>query len=144
MGSKNVIWRALLAIPLLWAAGGVKAADLPSIKSPDITPAQPVVPPGYLFNLQPWGADLGRTLQNYGVYVTGRTINEGFDNISGGIKQGPLYEGYTSLGLDFDTHKLLGLPQGRGCALFGLRTAGTTLLELFRKRFCVQPRLDLQ
>ncbi len=114
MGSKNVIWRALLAIPLLWAAGGVKAADLPSIKSPDITPAQPVVPPGYLFNLQPWGADLGRTLQNYGVYVTGRTINEGFDNISGGIKQGPLYEGYTSLGLDFDTHKLLGLPKGGG------------------------------
>jgi carbohydrate-selective porin OprB len=69
-------------------------------------------PGGYLFNLRPVGADFGRTLANYGVYIQGKELAEILRNVSGGIKQGTSFEGYTAFGVDLDMNRIAGIPGG--------------------------------
>ena len=57
---------------------------------------------GYLFNLRPLGADLGRALADEGIYIVSKDLSEGLANVSGGRKQGASFEGYTTFGFDFD------------------------------------------
>ncbi len=79
----------------------------PALPSPSFDESQ-----GYFFNLQPIGRPLGEELANHGVYITGRTINEGFSDVSGGLKRGTLYEGFTLLGVDLDMNRIAGINGG--------------------------------
>jgi porin len=67
---------------------------------------------GYLFNLRPLGADLGRALADQGIYIVSKDLSEGLANVSGGRKQGASFEGYTTLGLDLDMSRIAGIPGG--------------------------------
>jgi len=67
---------------------------------------------GYFFNLRPLGADFGRTLADKGVYIVGRELAIESAAVSGGIKRGAFFDGYTSLGLDLDMQRILGLTGG--------------------------------
>ncbi|WP_256967736.1 carbohydrate porin [Commensalibacter intestini] len=87
-------------------------------------PAQPTSPPakkldadtgqhpeddsmlfGPIFGLRPWMAQ-------YGVTFTAVDINDLFGNTSGGYKQGPAYWGVTTLTLNWDPEKVLGIKNG--------------------------------
>jgi porin len=68
---------------------------------------------GYFFNLQPLGAEAGKTLANYGIYINGRTLNTVQSNVSGGLKSGSFYESFTLLGFDLDLERIAGI---RGAA----------------------------
>lgn len=67
---------------------------------------------GYFFNLRPLGAELGRSLADKGIYVVARNLSEGLGNVSGGSKQGGLFEGFTNLGLDLDMARIAGVKGG--------------------------------
>ncbi|WP_210252994.1 carbohydrate porin [Beijerinckia sp. L45] len=86
----------------------------PLTQSP--TPALPLpnagTGQGYFFNLRPVGEKIGKSLADYGIYVTGRTFNEEFSNVSGGLKRGSLYEGFTTLGFDLDMNRIAGIQGG--------------------------------
>jgi hypothetical protein len=64
---------------------------------------------GYLFNLRPVGADFGRALADYGIYLVARDLSEGLFNVSGGRKRGGSFEGYTALGFDLDMARIAGI-----------------------------------
>jgi carbohydrate-selective porin OprB len=67
---------------------------------------------GYLFNLRPLGADLGHALADDGFYLVARNLSEGLGNVSGGLKRGGSFEGYTTLGFDLDIEKVAGITGG--------------------------------
>jgi carbohydrate-selective porin OprB len=67
---------------------------------------------GWLFNLSGVGKDVGTTLADDGIYLTGRYLGEGLDEAAGGRKQGTFYEGFTSVGADFDMSKIAGINGG--------------------------------
>ncbi len=73
-------------------------------------PAPGVVSQGYFFNLRGLGTDLGKTLADYGIYLNGRTINEGIGNIAGGNQKGVFYQGFVVVGVDFDLSKIANIP----------------------------------
>ncbi|MEJ0093188.1 MAG: carbohydrate porin [Methylocella sp.] len=110
----------ILMLSVSFIAQAEAQSDEGTAASPTAQPALPPVEPypaegvseGYLFNLRPWGRDLGKTLADQGIYITGRTINEGYANISGGLQRGWLYQGYTSLGVDLDMNRIVGIPGG--------------------------------
>ncbi len=81
------------------------------LASPKLAP-QADTTSDYLFNLRPYGAELGQTLASYGVYINGRTFNNVADNASGGQKRGAYYEGFTLLGVDLDLSRIAGIPGG--------------------------------
>ena len=67
---------------------------------------------GYFFNLRPLGADFGKRLADYGVYIVAKELAEPLGNISGGVKRGGSFEGLGNLGLDLDANRILGIPGG--------------------------------
>jgi porin len=67
---------------------------------------------GWLFNLSGVGKDVGASLADDGIYLTGRHMSEALDEVSGGRKQGAFYEGFTSVGADFDMSKIAGINGG--------------------------------
>lgn len=67
---------------------------------------------GYLFNLRPVGHDFGHRLADDGIYIIARDLSEEIADASGGYKQGSSFEGYTSLGLDLDLARIIGLKGG--------------------------------
>jgi hypothetical protein len=71
------------------AASQANAADL---GIPVKAPAASDAADGYFFNLQPLGAEAGKALANYGIYINGRTLNTVQSNVSGGLKSGSFYE----------------------------------------------------
>lgn len=96
-------------------AAGDKGTNASPLTQPPSQPANPAASDasqGYLFDLRPIGSNLGAELASHGVYITGRTINEGLGNASGGLKHGAFYEGYTSLGVDLDMDRILGIKGG--------------------------------
>jgi porin len=52
--------------------------------------------------------DLGRALADKGIYLTGRTLQQGMDLTSGGLRRGALYEGFNLFGFDLDMNKIAG------------------------------------
>ncbi|WP_158811854.1 carbohydrate porin [Beijerinckia sp. L45] len=87
--------------------------------SPLTKPSQPSspypdsgTPDGYLFNLRPLGAALGRDLADQGIYLTGRTLQQAIGDTSGGRKQGAFYEGFNLFGVDLDMNKIAGISGG--------------------------------
>lgn len=52
---------------------------------------------------------LPNPLQKYGVKFAATYIGEGLGNISGGFKQGAVYEGRLNLAVDVDLQKLVGI-----------------------------------
>lgn len=108
-------------VSLLFLAAEVQAqqSSKGTSDSPLVQPTQAALPlpnagasQGYLFNLRPFGEDIGKSLAARGIYLTGRTIDEGFGNVSGGLKRGGLYEGYTSFGVDLDMNTIAGIKGG--------------------------------
>ncbi|MEJ0050995.1 MAG: carbohydrate porin [Methylovirgula sp.] len=73
---------------------------------------------GYFFNLTPYGAQIGQDLADRGIYITGRTLEEGIGAASGGFHRGTFYEGYTSLGTDLDMGRIAGIQGGSVHILF--------------------------
>src|SRR5258708_548937 len=61
---------------------------------------------GYFFNLRPLGADFGRALANYGIYLVARDLSEELGMVSGGLKRGASFEGFTELGFDLDMARI--------------------------------------
>jgi carbohydrate-selective porin OprB len=67
---------------------------------------------GYFFNLRPLGADFGRALANYGIYLVARDLSEELANVSGGLTRGASFEGFTELGFDLDMARIAGITGG--------------------------------
>ncbi len=66
----------------------VSQANAADLGIPVKAPASSDATDGYFFNLQPLGAEAGKTLANYGIYINGRTLNTVQSNVSGGLKSG--------------------------------------------------------
>lgn len=118
---KSRIVVAAAAVCFSYGAHAQQAADDKGTSASPLIVAPPAANPlpdqggqdqGYLFNLRPYGAELGQLLADKGIYLTGHTFNEGFSDVSGGIKRGSLYEGYTSFGVDLDMNKIAGIHGG--------------------------------
>ncbi|WP_158807208.1 carbohydrate porin [Beijerinckia sp. L45] len=110
---------AAAAFCFSFGAHAQQASDKGTNASPLTKPIAPALPlpdqgtsQGYLFNLRPLGEDFGKKLADHGIYLTGRTFNEGFANVSGGIKRGSLYEGFTAFGVDLDMNRIAGIHGG--------------------------------
>lgn len=86
------------------------AVNASTVQQPPVAHAAPK-PPDTL-GLQAFGAPIGKTLADHGVYITGRILAEPQAQVSGGIKRGQFYEGYTALGADFDMNKIFGIKGG--------------------------------
>jgi porin len=67
---------------------------------------------GWLFDLSGLGKDIGATLADHGVYLTGRFQAQGLGEVSGGLAKGAFYEGYIALGADFDMNRIAGIQGG--------------------------------
>lgn len=61
---------------------------------------------GDMGGLRPW-------LGNYGVTLGIQQTSDLFDNFTGGVKRGPVYNGVTQFGLSVDTNKAFGLSGGQ-------------------------------
>lgn len=109
-----------IALPVLVTAAPAHAqTETKTTDSPLAQPTNPLQPlpasgteGGYFFNLRPLGASLGKTLADYGVYLTGRHISEEIGAVGGGIKRGGFFEGYTSMGVDLDMQRIANIPGG--------------------------------
>jgi porin len=110
-----VIFVVLLLFPLLAEAQDHSGTNFPPLLIP-IEPPQSLpasgTEGGYFFNLRPVGADFGRTLANYGIYLQARDLSEVLSNVSGGVKRGTSFEGYTAFGFDLDMNRIAGIPGG--------------------------------
>lgn len=110
-----LVMAALVLTPALAIAQAQSSQTLPALLIPIEPPDQ--LPDsgtqgGYLFNLRPLGADLGRKLADDGVYLVGRGLYEGLSNVSGGIKRGAFAEGFTAFGVDLDLDRIAGIKGG--------------------------------
>jgi porin len=110
-----LIFAVTILCPLLAEAQNPSGTNYPSLLIP-IEPPENLPPSGteggYLFNLRPLGADFGRTLANYGVYLQAKDLSEVFSNVSGGDKRGTPFEGYTAFGFDLDLDRIAGIRGG--------------------------------
>lgn len=93
-------------------ANPASTSDSPLAQPTYVAPRHSAAFEDYLFDLRPLGKPLGRSLASQGIYVTGRSIDEGFGNVSGGLKRGGLFEGFTSLGVDLDMNRIAGIQGG--------------------------------
>jgi porin len=110
-----VMFAIVILFPVLAEAQVQTGTSAPSLLIP-IEPTEALPPSGtqggYLFNLRPLGADLGRALADDGFYLVARNLSEGLGNVSGGRKQGGSFEGYTALGFDLDIERVAGIVGG--------------------------------
>jgi carbohydrate-selective porin OprB len=110
-----LVMAALILSPALAVAQAQPNQTQPSLLIPIEPPDQ--LPDsgtqgGYLFNLRPLGADLGRKLADDGVYLVGRGLYEGLGSVSGGVKRGVFAEGFTAFGADLDLDRIAGIKGG--------------------------------
>jgi porin len=106
---------------LAWAEAVQQPIEPGGTGTPSITGEKPVnaqqgygVPgedPGYLFNLAPIGAPLGRFLGDYGIYPHVAMQQTGLGVVSGGNKNAD-YVNLAYWGFALDTQKAFGLPGG--------------------------------
>jgi porin len=110
-----VLFATMILFPAIVAAQVQTATTLPPLLIP-IEPPETFPPSGtqggYLFNLRPLGADFGQTLADHGVYIIARNLSEEIATVSGGVKQGLSFQGFTQLGLDLDMERIAGIPGG--------------------------------
>jgi porin len=114
-----VYWFAIFAMMILFPAiaeaqveaGRTALSLLIPLEPPEALPASGTQG-GYLFNLRPLGADFGKTLADHGVYLVARDLSEILGNVSGGLKRGGSFEGYTAVGFDLDMERIAGIPGG--------------------------------
>ena len=89
MAFRFLIVAAMIPFPLLAEAQSEHGTNYPSLpiplEPPESLPAS-ATEGGYLFNLRPVGADFGRTLANYGIYLEARDLSAVLSNVSGGTK----------------------------------------------------------
>jgi porin len=114
-----VYWFAVFATIILFPAVAEAQVQTGPTFPPLLIPLEPLealpdsgTQGGYLFNLRPFGADFGRSLADHGIYITGKNLSEGLSNVSGGLKRGTFFEGYTALGFDLDMERIAGIPGG--------------------------------
>lgn len=106
----------LTVLAATWAShGALAASDIGTAASPlSQPPASPAlpdsgVPEGYFFNLRPYGKPVGDWLADHGIYLTGRTLQQGIGLTSGGNRTGTIYEGFNLFGIDLDMNKIAGI-----------------------------------
>jgi carbohydrate-selective porin OprB len=119
--------RLAVLVPLVvCAAGGVSQQALAGqsdigtsaspLSIPPVLPATPYpdsgVPEGYFFNLRPYGKPVGDYLADKGIYLTGRTLQQGIGLTSGGNRTGTIFEGFNLFGVDLDMGKIAGIKGG--------------------------------
>ena len=68
--------------------------------------------PGWLFNLSGAGQEIGPALADKGIYLTGGYLGQSLNAVGGGKEQGSFYDGYLSVGADFDMNKIAGINGG--------------------------------
>jgi porin len=113
-------WLVFLATVILFPALAAAQAPPPATTDPPLLiPLEPpeTFPPsgtqgGYLFNLRPLGADFGQALADHGFYIVARNLADEIATISGGLKQGLSFQGFTQLGFDLDMERIAGIPGG--------------------------------
>ncbi|HEY2051664.1 MAG TPA: carbohydrate porin [Caulobacteraceae bacterium] len=115
MIARFLVMAALVLSPAVAIAQAQPSQTLPPLLIPIEPPDQ--LPDsgtqgGYLFNLRPLGADLGRKLADDGVYIVGRGLYEGLGNVDGGVKRGVFAEGFTAFGVDLDMDRIAGIKGG--------------------------------
>ncbi len=67
---------------------------------------------GYFFNLRPLGADFGQALADHGIYIVARNLSDDIATVSGGVKQGLSFQGFTELGFNLDMERIAGITGG--------------------------------
>jgi carbohydrate-selective porin OprB len=114
-----IYWFGLFATIILFPAIAEAQVQTDTTLPPLLIPLEPLetFPPsstqgGYLFNLRPIGADFGQTLADHGIYIIARNLSEEIAVVSGGLKRGASYEGYTTLGFDLDIERIAGITGG--------------------------------
>ena len=114
-----IYWFVLFATIILFPAIAEAQVQTGTTLPPLLIPIEPpeTFPPsgtqgGYLFNLRPLGADFGQTLADHGVYIIARNLSDAIATVSGGVKQGVSFQGFTELGLDLDMQRIAGIPGG--------------------------------
>jgi porin len=115
MAYSFVMFATLILCPMVAGAQVQTFTTLPSLLIPlEPTGALPAsgTQGGYFFNLRPLGADFGRSLAGDGIYIVGKNLSEGLANVSGGLKRGEFFEGYTALGFDLDMERTAGVTGG--------------------------------
>jgi porin len=65
---------------------------------------------GYLFNLRPLGAEFGQNLADHGIYLVARDLSDEIATVSGGVKQGLSFQGFTQMGFSLDMERIAGIP----------------------------------
>ncbi len=95
-------WLAGLSVTIVTAAESQPEAEPTPILEAQLTPAPAPPEPRVFFPDQPNGLGEHFTAWKF-IYV-----GEAFGNLSGGIEEGAIYEGYVKLGLGLNLEKLLG------------------------------------
>jgi porin len=110
-----VLFATIILFPTVAEAQDQAGTALPSLLIP-LEPPEALPPSGtqggYLFNLRPLGADFGRTLADHGIYIIARNLSDEIATVSGGLKRGLSFQGYTSLGFDLDMERIAGITGG--------------------------------
>jgi porin len=110
-----VLFATIILFPAIAEAQVQTGTTYPSLLIP-LEPPETFPPSGtqggYLFNLRPLGADFGQTLADHGIYIVGRNLSDEIATVSGGVKRGLSYQGFTQLGFDLDMQRIAGLPGG--------------------------------
>src|SRR3984885_15948575 len=101
-----VYWFALFATLIMFPAvaqtQNQAQAQTGTTFPPLLIPLEPpeALPPSgtegsYLFNLRPLGAEFGQNLADHGIYLVARDLSDEIATVSGGVKQGLSFQGFT-------------------------------------------------
>jgi hypothetical protein len=114
-----IYWIVLFATIILFPAIAEAQVQTGTTLSPLLIPLEPpeTFPPsgtqgGYLFNLRPLGSDFGQTLADHGIYIIARNLSGEIATVSGGVKRGLSFQGFTQLGFDLDMERIAGITGG--------------------------------
>jgi hypothetical protein len=110
-----VVVAAIILFPAVTEAQAQTGTTYPSLLIP-LEPPETFPPSGtqggYLFNLRPLGADFGQTLADHGIYIIARNLSDEIATVSGGVKRGLSFQGFTQLGFDLDMERIAGITGG--------------------------------
>src|ERR1700761_8323946 len=114
-----VYWFALFATLILFPTVAQAQTQTGMTFPPLLIPLEPpeALPPsgtegGYLFNLRPLGAEFAQNLANHGIYLVARDLSDEIATVSGGVKQGLSFQGFTQVGFSLDMERIAGIPGG--------------------------------
>jgi porin len=110
-----VLFATIILFPAIAEAQVQTGTTYPSLLIP-LEPPETFPPSGtqggYLFNLRPFGADFGHALADHGIYIIARNLSDEIATVSGGVKRGLSYQGFTQLGFDLDMQRIAGITGG--------------------------------